>query len=484
MDTDILILGAGAVGCAMAYRLARFQGSVTVAEQTYYVAGGATKANSAMLHSGLSTKPGSMRAQLVKGARAKVLEVCRELCVPVTEDSGLLTVAFDEGEHARLLPLLEDARRLGLHGALLSRAETLALEPQLNPALHSAFYSRDLSVVSPYELTIAMAENAALNGVEFLFYHRVTALRREGDRLLAEFENGTVLSARTVVNACGIHADTVAALLEDPGFTQHPRKGEYFLYDKNVGVALRHVVSVLGDEKSKGMVLVPTPHGNLLAGSSAADAEDREDTATTGETLEQIYRTAVSRLCPALPRYGKVITTFAGNRSVADTGDFVIKAAEHAPNFITAGGIQSPGLTCCLNIADYILERFRAAFAPLTLKTQYRSDRPGPQPVRDLNEAAANRLIATEPAYGEIVCRCEQVTKGEILDAIHGPIPCHTVDALKRKLRVGMGRCQGGFCLQRVLFILAQELGVPPGEVVKDLPGSAYALCAGGSDEH
>lgn len=314
---------------------------------------------------------------------------------------------------------------------------------------------------------MALAETAAVNGVQFIFNTRVTGIRVKDDAVQAVETEGGPLFAPIVINAAGINADQLARLAGAERYDILPRKGEYLLLDKDVDGFVRHVVFPVPTPVSKGILVLPTVEGNVLAGPTATDIRDREDLSTTREGLAAIRRGAL-RLFPELPLH-KVITSFAGIRAVPADGDFILRRSAKVRGWIDAGGIQSPGLSA----APAIGEKLAALVAGLTeLRPKVQLKRPPILRLRDLPLAERQEWIERNPFYGRIICRCEGVSEGEIIDALHRPVPASTLDGLKQRTRAGSGRCQGGFCQPRLIAIIARELGISPLAVTKAGPGS------------
>lgn len=478
MKTDIVIIGAGIIGCSIAYELAKYDIDVTVLEKSSYVASGSTKANSAMLHEGLSTKPNTLRERFVKNGRQELEKVMELLDVPYKKEAGLITIAFNDDELNQLKKQAIQAKESGLDGNILSKDEILSLEPNINPEIIGGFYSKSVGIIAPYELCIAMAENAAKNGVKFIFNSEVIQICKENELITKVITNNQEFETKFVFDAAGINSDIVAKMVDNYDFYVKPRKGEYYLYDKDYGNMFSHVISVLGNSQSKGMIIVPTIHGNLLAGSSAMMIDDKNDFSTSEDTLNAIYQDATSKICPKLDRKKGVITTFAGLRAVSNTEDFIIESGKTVKNFVCLVGIQSPGLSSCINIAKYAIDICKNTniFSNWKLKKDYIATNKKRKRIVEMSPEEANKLIFENPNYGEIVCRCELITKGEIIDAIHSDIPAITVDAIKRKLRCGMGRCQGGFCLQRILKIIHEETSISMTDIKKDINNSNYLM--------
>jgi len=463
---DVIIIGAGIIGCSAACYLSRYQLKVLVAEQGPDVAVATSGANSGIVHAGYDPQPGTLMADLNVRGNALYPQLCKELDVPFRPVGSL--VAVQEGEEESLQKLLVRGRANGVPGlAILGRDEILNREPNITPDVTSALYAPSAGIVSPWEMTLALAETAAVNGVQFMFNTRVTGIRVQDDAVQAvETEHGP-LSASIVINAAGIYADRLARQAGVERFDILPRKGEYLLLDKDLEGFVRHVVFPVPTAVSKGILVLPTVEGNVLAGPTATDVQDREDLSTTGEGLTAIRRGALS-LFPKLP-LSKVITSFAGLRAISADGDFVLRRSAKVRGWIDAGGIQSPGLSA----APAIGEKLAALVAGLTeLKPKNQLQRPSVRRLRDLPLAERQEWIKKNPMYGRIICRCEGVSEGEIIDALHRPIPASTLDGLKQRTRAGSGRCQGGFCQPRLIAIMARELGISPLAVTKAGPGS------------
>lgn len=463
---DVIIIGAGVIGCSAAYCLSRSQLKVLVVEQGPDVAVATSGANSGIVHGGYDPKPGTLMADLNVWGNALYPKLCKELDVPFRR-CGSLVVAR-AGEEESLRKLLAQGRANGVPElAILGRDEILNLEPNLTPDATAALYAPSAGIVSPWEMTMALAETAAVNGVQFIFNTRVTGIRVKDDAVQAVETEGGPLFAPIVINAAGINADQLARLAGAERYDILPRKGEYLLLDKDVDGFVRHVVFPVPTPVSKGILVLPTVEGNVLAGPTATDIRDREDLSTTREGLAAIRRGAL-RLFPGLPLH-KVITSFAGIRAVPADGDFILRRSAKVQGWIDAGGIQSPGLSA----APAIGEKLAALVAGLTeLRPKVQLKRPPILRLRDLPLAERQEWIERNPFYGRIICRCEGVSEGEIIDALHRPVPASTLDGLKQRTRAGSGRCQGGFCQPRLIAIIARELGISPLAVTKAGPGS------------
>lgn len=470
--TDIIVIGAGVTGCAIARELARYDWSVTVLEKASDVCEGTSKANSGIAHAGFDAVPGTLKAKLNVEGNVMMEALSRELDFPF-ERNGSLVLCFDETDRPKLQKLLEQG---GLNGVkdlrIIEREELKSLEPNISGDAVAALYAPTGGIVCPFNLTIALAENAAVNGVEFHFNTEVQAIERlpEGYRVSA---SQGVFESRVIVNAAGVYADRFHNMVSEKKIKIIPRKGEYCLMDKNVGNLVARTIFQLPTKYGKGVLVTPTVHGNLLAGPTAADIEDKEGVNTTREGMDDLMRRAALSVEGFPAR--QVITSFAGLRAhaVTESGDFIIGQAEDAPGFFDAAGIESPGLTCAPALGKYVTELVLKYF-PARKKDGFVATRRGIPNMALASPEERQRLIKENPLYADVVCRCELVTEGEIMDAIHRPLGATTLDGIKRRTRAGMGRCQAGFCSPRTVEILARELGVDMAEICKNDAGSRF----------
>lgn len=463
MNKDIIIIGGGVVGCAVARLLSRYQASVALVEGASDVAEGASKANSGIVHAGFDAKPGTLKAKLnVEGARMYPA-LCKEVDAPYGQP-GALVLAFSEEERAHVQKLYEQGVANGVPDLrVIEREEILSLEPNVNPDVVCALYAPTSGITSPYELTCALADHAAVNGVEFMLNTFVDEIAREDDGYVLKTNNG-LMRARIVVNCAGVHSALLHNQLSEKKLTIIPRKGEYYLLDHTKPLAFSMTMFQTPTKMGKGVLVSPTVHGNLLLGPTAIDVEDCTDVSTTAEALKLVGGDA--RKTWPKENLRSVITTFAGIRAHEANGDFVIGAVEGAPGAYETVGVESPGLTSAPAIAEMLVEQI-AGENGLKEKQEWR-----PAPKREkpfyamtLEERAA--VVKRDAEYGALVCRCEQVTEAEIRAAIRRPVGAKTIDAVKRRTRAGMGRCQGGFCSPRVLEILSEELHIDPTQVTK-----------------
>jgi glycerol-3-phosphate dehydrogenase len=465
---DVAILGAGIVGTNIARELSRYSIKVVMLEAENDVSMGTTRANSAIVHAGYDTKPGSMKARYNVRGNQLYEDLCRELAVPY-KCNGSLVVAFNDEEVATVKELYQRGLENGVPGLeLLNREQTLALEPNLKETVQGALLAKSAGIVGPWELAIALAENAVQNGVELRCNARVTALEQIKGGIRVYMDERSI-DARYVLNCAGIYADIVNNMIAEPTFELTPTRGEYNLFDKSVGDYVSHTIFGTPSKKGKGVVFLPTVHGNLMLGPNSEAVPGREMVETSPAGLEFLRDHAANTVKNMA--FNMVITSFAGLRAKPKNGDFVIGETE-VPGFINVAGIESPGLTAAPGIAEYVVKLMEKLEGGLEPNPNFNPRRRPPILFMELSDAEKAKLIAQDPRFGRIICRCENITEGEIVDIIHRSPGAISVDGVKRRARPGSGRCQGGFCGPRVMEILARELGKEITEIVKDRPGS------------
>ncbi len=461
--TDVIIIGGGVIGCAVARELSRYALDILLLEKTADICNGQSKANTAIVHGGFDAKPGTNKAKFNLRGNAMFERLCAELEVPFKRNTSLV-VAF-EGEDARVLEeLLARGKANGVPGmSIIGRDELLRREPNLNPAAQRALLAANAGICCPYELTQAYAENAMHNGARFLRGAEVTGITRTAAGWQVESAAGT-FTARAVVNCAGLYSDRINDMVSQDSFRILPRRGEYYIVDKNYADSFHATIFQLPTAMGKGILVAPTVDGTILLGPTAEDIEDREDTRSTAQGLTKVLAGA-AKSWPSVPGRG-FITTFAGVRAHCDRDDFVLGEAVDAPLFFNAGGVESPGLSSAPAIAEYLAQLVAER---LSAKPNPRFDphRAAIPKFREMDNAARAAAIARDPAFAQIVCRCEMVTEAEIREAIRRPVGARTVDGVKRRTRAGMGRCQAGFCTARVVEILCEELGKSPLEITK-----------------
>lgn len=470
---DVTVIGCGVIGAATAAMLAKYDLSVMVLEAQNDVATGTTKANSAIIHAGYDPEPETQMARLNVEGNRLCKEWAKQLDVPCKE-IGSLVLAFDEAD----LAMIEELYRRGVANGvpelkLLSAEELLAMEPNLSHEVKGALLAPSAAVISPWDFCLALAETAVKNGAQLKRSAPVTAIEKIEGGYRLHTPQGAVES-RMVVNAAGVFADKVHNMIAPHAFTTHPSRGEYYLMDKSQGALVDHVVFQCPNKDGKGVLVSPTVHGNLIVGPNAEPVAEGDDVAVTADGLAFVRRQAAKSV-PEI-NYRDSIRNFAGVRAVTDQPDFVIAEAEGAPGFIDLGGIKSPGLSSAPAIALQAVELLGKAGLTLKEKENYVFERREIR-FKELSSDEKAKLVEKSPAYGRVICRCETITEGEIIAALHSPIPPVSVDGVKRRCNAGMGRCQGGFCGPRVQEIIARELGVPQTEVLQDKAGSRILLC-------
>lgn len=466
---DITIIGGGVIGCLIGRELSRYRVSTLLVEKDSDIANGTTKANSAIVHAGFDAKPGTLKARFNVEGNAMYDRVCGELGVPFTRN-GSLVLAFSEAELPELHSLEARGKENGVPDLeLLSGDEVRRREPHLAKEVVEALYAPTGGIVGPWDLAIAAAENAMDNGVSFRLDTEVTAIERieSGFRVAT---SGEAIETRMVINCAGIHSDRIHNMVSAPAFTLTPRRGEYFVLDRSEGHHVSHTIFQCPTPNGKGVLITPTVHGNLLIGPNAEAVADASHLETTANGLKSV-REAATKSSPDVA-YGAVITSFAGLRSTPDTHDFIIGMVDDAPGFIDVAGIESPGLTAAPAIAVHVAGLVRTHLGNPGFNPTFNPVRRPLVHFAHLSPEAKSAWIRKDPRFGRIVCRCESITEGEIVDAIHRNAGPTTVDGVKRRLRPGMGRCQGGFCGPRVVEILSRELGIPMTDVRKDRPAS------------
>ena len=469
---DVLVIGGGVIGCAIARELSRRSGRICVVERNEDVCTGTSKANSAIVHAGFDAEPGTRKARFnVEGSRM-MEALSRQLDFPYRR-CGALVLCLDPADREKLQALYQRGLANGVEGLELVEGEALhRMEPALSQQAVAALYAPTSAILCPFGLTIALAENAAANGTEFRFDTQVQHIRREGDHFVVETGCGP-MESRAVVNAAGVWGDVLHNQLCADPLHITPRRGEYCLLDRKDGGLVSHTIFQLPGAMGKGVLVTPTVHGNLLLGPTATDQQDRDDTATTQTGLDYAIATA-GRSVPNLPMRD-TITSFCGLRAhlEGDADDFII--GESADGFFDAVGIESPGLSSAPAIGQYLAQCI-AQKLDATEKLTFVPTRKDIPHLRELPLEQRQALVQENAAYGNIICRCEQISEGEIVDAIHRVPGAQSLDGVKRRVRAGMGRCQGGFCSMRVHEIIARERGIPPEAVTLDGPGSYIIL--------
>lgn len=466
---DVAVIGAGVVGASIARELSRYKLSTVVVERCEDVCSGTSKANSAIVHAGYDAVPGSLKAKFnVRGAEL-IRELSKKLDFDYRENGSMVISLSPEG-HAGLVTLLEKGEKNGVKDLeIISGDRAREIEPALSPEVVEALLVPHGAIVCPFLMTIAFAENAAENGAEFRFLEDVTGIMPDDGRFILSVNGEEKYDVKYVVNAAGVYADKINNMVSARKLSITPRRGEYVLMDREVGGLVDHTIFQLPTKLGKGVLVTPTVHGNLLVGPNADPLEDKEDISVTADGMDEIKSKALLSV-PSIP-YNKMITSFAGLRAHESGNDFIIGEAEDCDGFFNAAGIESPGLSSAPAIGEY-LAKLIAEKAGAQEKSDFIDERKGFIRITKLSPEERNVLIAERPEYGRIVCRCEEVTEGEIEDAIRRPVGARSLDGIKRRVRQGMGRCQAGFCTPKAIEILARELGISEEDVCKNIPGS------------
>ena len=462
---DVAVIGAGVVGALIARELSRYQLDVCMLEKADDVAMGTSKANSAIVHAGFDCQPGSVMAKMNVRGNAMMDQLTRELSVPFKRN-GSMVLAFGEEDAGTLQRLLDRGIQNGVPGVeIVSGDRARELEPNISGNVTAALVAPGGGIVCPYELTIAAAGNAMDNGVRlYTGFEVVSADFADGVWTLVSAA-GDQVQARYVINAAGLFSDRVAALLGDREYHLFPRRGEYLLLDRDQGQMVSHTIFQCPSAMGKGILVTPTVDGNLLLGPTSENREDREDTATTAEGLATVARLAAKSVPSVNLR--AVITSFTGLRSCSPGHDFVIESSKNRPQLVEITGIESPGLSSAPAIAEYAVGLLKEMGLPLHEKADFNPIRRPIPRFREMDIQQRRALIQEDARFGQIICRCETVTEGEIVRALHQNPPAHDLDGVKRRTRTGMGRCNGGFCTPQAVEIIARELGIPVEQVTK-----------------
>ena len=464
---DVAVIGCGIVGANVAYLLSQHKLRAAVFEKENDVSMGTTRANSAIVHAGYDPEPGTAMARLNVRGSALTKEQCAAFDVKYRQ-IGSLVLAFSDEEMATVRRLYENGVANGVPGVrVLTREETLAMEPNLSDAVCGALYAPSAAIVEPWDLALALAEAAVENGVELHLETAVTGAEKISGGWRLHTAKGD-FEARAVVNAAGVEADLVAAMAGEPGFTTIPSRGEYYLLDKSQGYVVNHVVFQCPNRDGKGVLVSPTVHYNLIVGPNA-EPSGREDVSTQADALAFVREKAVKSV-PGV-NFRENIRNFAGLRAISTRDDFILEESAAFPGFFDLAGIKSPGLTSAPAIGAMAAQLLREKGVRLEENPAFHERRRAAC-FASLSAEEKNALIQKDARYGRVICRCETITEGEIVAALHSAIPPRSLNGVKRRCNAGMGRCQGGFCGPRVFELLARERGLPPEEILQDRVGS------------
>ena len=478
MTYDVIIIGAGITGSMTAYKLSRYKLRTLVLEKGSDIASGATRANSAIVHAGYDAVPGTLKGRLSVSGCRQVREIAARLNVPY-KNCGSFVCAFDEKDEQHIAMLYDRGIANGVPDMRIIRGDELfEMEPNLSRGCKAALYAPTAGIVCPWTLATAVSETASLNGADYVFNFAVSGVSENVDGSLTVTDGNTEYAARYVVNAAGVGADRIVPDDiwpdgEDAPVRINPRRGEYMLLDSETGGIARHTLFVCPSEKGKGILVSPTAHGNTIVGPNANEVAEPDDTSVTPEGIAEISAGA-RRIMPDI-NLRTAITQFAGVRPtpICRSKDYCITRSRKYPaRLLHAAGIESPGLASSPAVADYIVGILGGMGLEMIPDPDFRDERPPVYRFKELSDAEKQAMIEKDPAWGRVICRCETITEGEIVDAIRRPLGARDLDGVKRRVRAGMGRCQGGFCSPRVTAILARELGVDMYDITKKGPGS------------
>lgn len=469
MVYDVAIIGAGIIGSNIARELSRYNCKLVLIDKENDVAMGTTRANSAIIHAGYDPEPGTLMAKYNVPGNRMAEDICRELDVPFKR-IGSFVLAFDENDMKTVQKLYDNGIANGVPDMkILNGDEVRAIEPNVSEECVGALLAPSAGIVNPWEMALALAEQAVDNGCDLKLCYEVTGIKKNGENFVISGKDAEDIEAKFIVNAAGVYSDAIANMVGDNSFSIDASRGQYYLLDKSQGELFGHVMFQCPGPLGKGILVAPTVHGNLIVGPDAIPGSDKDNVKTDRDGLGHVC--AASKKTTTKINFRENIRNFAGLRSQPSTGDFIIGFSAADDHFMNVAGIKSPGLSCAPSIAVDVAEKLLAAGVPSEPKAEFKG---GHKHLRfkELTDEEKSAAIARNPLYGRVICRCETITEGEIVDALHGTIVPKTLDGIKRRCNAGMGRCQGGFCGPRVLEIISRELGMDPVDVLLDKEGS------------
>lgn len=472
MIYNIAIIGAGVIGGMIARELSKFNLSVILLEKENDVSRGASKANSGIIHGGFDPEPGTLKAKLNSSGIKRLYKAANELNVPHKKNGSLVCAFCDEEDE-----IIRELYNRGITNNIenlrvLTGEEARELEPELSGEITSALHIPDAGIICPYQLTIAAIGNAMDNGVSLKCNFEVSNIERKNNKFKITSHYGDYVEAEFIINCAGAYGDKISAFIGDDSFNIIPRAGEYLLLDKCEGCRVTHTIFQAPTKDGKGILVSPTVDGNLLTGPTATPVDSPELAATTEEGLKNV-RVSSLKSVPGID-FRQVITTFSGIRASEKAGDFIIGFSEKSNKFLNVAAIDSPGLTCCVSIAEYVVSLLRDTTLTLEVKTDWNGKRQDVHFFAKMSDKEKSEYIKRNPDYGKIICRCEGISEGEIRDAIKTNPPACDIDGIKQRTRSGMGRCQGGFCLPGVMKIISQENSIPIENVTKNGKNSHF----------
>ena len=477
VEPDVMIIGGGVIGCSIARELTKYQLNVLLVDKESDVAMQASSRNDGMIHPGIASHPGTLRGEMNVRGNAMYTQICKDLSIPFERWSNLILYSERFFGFASSFVFAEREKKLGIEGHKVSLKKLHEIEPNITDKAIGAFEFPSSGVLSPYKLTVAFAENAVENGAKVSLDTIVTGITVESGKITAVKTNRGTVRPKAVINAAGTFSDKIAEMADDRFFTIHPRKGHLAILDKKQGSLVQRSMGLIGLSQAfsdtKGGGVMRTIDGNVLVGPDAFEQPYREDFSTKRENVDAM----LNKHLPLIKGFSKadVITYFAGVRAATYEEEFIVEGSERVENLIHAAGIQSPGLASAPAIAEDITKITvdRLSKVMEVKKNDSFNPRRRVTPVMaKLSLEEKQAAIAANPDYGIVVCRCEGISRGEIIDAINSPVPATSIDAIKRRVRPGMGRCQGGFCMPLVTGIICEQTGMKPSEVTKSGEGS------------
>ena len=475
---DIIIIGAGVTGAATARELSRYDARVLVLEKDEDLCCGTSKANSGIVHAGYDAKPGTLKAKMNLRGNEMMPQLAQELDIPFKQ-IGSLVVCTDESQRSGIDELYQRGIENGVPNLkILERDEIIQMEPNISESVVCALFAPTAGVICPFRLNIAMAECADQNGVEFRFDTPVIAIDKDADEFIVKTPDEEYV-CKAVINCAGCHADDIHNMISSRKLHITPRRGDYILLDRSTEGYVSHTIFPQPTKLGKGILVTPTVHGNTLVGPTAVDTDNKDEAPVTVDGIAKVIEGSARNMQGVPVR--QVITGFSGLRAHEDGGDFIIEEASDCPGFFDCAGIESPGLTACPAIGEYMASLVSNKLS-LALKADWNEICHDIKKPFELSAEERDSLIKEHPEYGRIICRCETVTEGEIIDAVKRPLGARSLDGVKRRTRAGMGRCQGGFCSPRVMEIISREAGIPLEEVTKN-GGNSKILTGRTKDE-
>jgi len=470
MKTDVVIIGAGAVGCAIARELSKYQIQVMVVDKNEDVGGDASKSNSAIIHTGYDASPGTLESQLVVAANPMYPELVKVLDVPFKQIGAILPAITQE--QFEQLPSIKAKAFLNRVYDIeyLTKEQIIAMEPNINPEVKGGLHIPRESIIDPFILVQALAENANENGVDFLLNTKVTGIQTENGKIKAVETTAGTIETGYVINAAALYCDEIAAMVGKADYKVVARRGQFYILDKNTSCKVEHIVLPIPTKITKGKLMCPTIHGNMLVGPTAEDLDNKTDKSVTTDGLESIVKD-VQRLIPNV-NIRDTITQYSGLRPNRNPEGLHVDVYDDLEGYVNLSGVRSTGLTLSVSMGVYVAQLLKEHGCDLVYKEDFKKTRKGIRIFHEMTADEQEEIIKENPGYGNIICRCETITEGEILDAIHRPLGARSMDAVKRRVRAGMGRCQGGFCGPKVLEILSKELNIPVEQVNKNVAGS------------